>query len=91
MSKTVRRALRLGKRDKTPPTILTDGCVMLKRADTIKIYDSVLEPFLSFLARDLANYPERLVAIDRVFAQRMQSLAEGVHVDLDQPLSADDE
>jgi antitoxin PrlF len=88
---TVRRALRLGKRDKIHYTILPDGGVMLTRADTIEINDPALDPFLSFLARDLANHPERLVAMDPEFIQRMQSLVEGVHVDLNQPLSADDE
>ena len=86
MPKTVRRALRLGKREKIPSTILSEGGVMLKRADTIEINDAALDPFLSFLARDLANQLEQLVAIDHDFAQRMQSLVEGVHVDLDQPL-----
>ena len=88
---TVRRALRLGKRDKIHYTILPDGGVMLTRADTIEINDPALDPFLGFLARDLANYPERLVAMDPAFIQRMQSLVEGVYIDLDQPLSADDE
>lgn len=89
--KTVRRALRLGKRDKIHYTILPDGGVMLTRADTIEINDPALDPFLGFLARDLAKHPERLVAMDPAFIQRMQSLVEGIHVDLDQPLSADDE
>jgi len=88
---TVRRALRLGKRDKIHYTILPDGGVMLTRADTIEINDPGLDPFLSFLAHDLANHPERLVAIDPAFVQRVQSLVEGVQVDLDQLLSADDE
>jgi antitoxin PrlF len=88
---TVRRALRLGKRDKIHYTILPDGGVMLTRADSIEINDPALDPFLSFLARDLANHPERLVAIEPAFVQRLQSLVEGIQVDLDQPLSADDE
>jgi antitoxin PrlF len=70
---------------------LDDGGVMLTRADNIEINDPALDPFLSFLARDLANHPERLVAIEPAFVQRIQSLVEGVQVDLDQPLSADDE
>ena len=88
---TVRRALRLGKRDKIHYTILPDGGVMLTRADTIEINDPALDPFLGFLARDLANHPERLVSMDPAFVQRIQSLVKDVHVDLDQPLSADDE
>jgi antitoxin PrlF len=53
--------------------------------------ETVLDLFLRFLARDLANHLERSVAVDPVFVQRLQSLVEDVHVDLDQPLSADDE
>lgn len=64
---------------------------MLTRSDIIEINEPVLDPFLRFLARDLANHLERLVAIDPVFVQQLQSLVEGVCVDLDQPLSADDE
>ncbi len=91
MPETVRRALRLGKRDKIHATILPDGGVMLTRFDTIEINEPVLDPFLRFLARDLANHPERLVAIDLGFIQRMQSLVGGVQVDLNQPVSANDE
>jgi antitoxin PrlF len=48
-------------------------------------------PFLGFLARDLAEHPERLQAVDAGLAQRMQVLVRGVGVDLDAPLLADDE
>jgi antitoxin PrlF len=88
---TVRRALRLGKRDKIHYTILPEGGVMLTRADVAEINDPALDVFLSFLARDIATRPERLQAIDPAFVQRMQSLVEGIDVDLDTPLSADDE
>ena len=43
------------------------------------------------LARDLAEHPERLQAVDAGLAQRIQALVGGVEVDLDAPLSADDE
>jgi antitoxin PrlF len=35
--------------------------------------------------------PERLKAIDATFVQRIQSLTGGIEIDLDAPLSADDE
>ena len=88
---TVRRALRLGKRDKIHYTILPEGGVMLTRADAAETNDPALDVFLGFLARDIATRPERLQAIDPAFVQRMQSLVEGIDVDLDTPLSADDE
>ena len=65
---TVRRALKLGKRD-----------------------NPVLKQFLGFLARDIANHPERLQFVEASLVQRLQSLVGGVEVDLDAVLSADDE
>lgn len=88
---TVRRALRLGKRDKIHYTIRPDGEVVLTRAATSESDDPALAPFLGFLARDMAGHPERLQAVDTSLAQRIQALLSGVEVDLDAPLSADDE
>ena len=53
--------------------------------------DPALAPFLGFLVRDLAEHPERLQAVDAGLAQRIQALVGDVEVDLDAPLSADDE
>ncbi len=88
---TVRRALRLGKRDKIHYTIRSDGEVVLTRATAGDDDDPALTPFLGFLARDLAEHPERLQAVDAGFAQRIQALVGRVEVDLDAPLSANDE
>ena len=88
---TVRRALRLGKRDKIHYTIRPDGEVVLTRAAAGDGDDAALAPFLSFLARDMAEHPERLRAVDAGFAKRIRALASGVEVDLDAPLSAADE
>jgi antitoxin PrlF len=88
---TVRRALKLGKRDKIHYTIRPGGEVVLTRADVSEEDDPVLGQFLGFLARDIANHPERLQAIDSTFVQRIQSLTGGIEIDLDAPLSADDE
>jgi antitoxin PrlF len=88
---TVRRALRLGKRDKIRYTIRPDGEVVLTRAAAGENNDPALAPFLGLLARDLAEHPERLQAVDAGLAQRVQALVAGVEVDLEAPLSADDE
>jgi antitoxin PrlF len=88
---TVRRALRLGKRDKIHYTIRPDGEVVLTRAAADEGSDPALAPFLGLLARDLAEHPERLQAMDAGLAQRIQALVGDVAVDLDAPLSADDE
>ena len=43
------------------------------------------------LARGTDNHPGRLQAIDTGFVQRLRSLTDGVEVDLDAPLSPEDE
>lgn len=87
----VRRSLRLGKRDKVHYSIRPNGEVVLSRAEVSETDDPVLGQFLGFLSRDIAEHPERLQALDASFVQRMQSLTTGIEVDLDAPLSADDE
>lgn len=88
---TVRRALRLEKRDKIHYTIRPGGEVVLTRAQTSEGDDPVLAKFLVFMARAIANHPERLQALDAGLVQRLQSLVGGIEVDLDAALSADDE
>ncbi len=88
---TVRRALRLGKRDKIHYTVRPNGEVVLTRAEATEGDDPVLGQFLGFLARDIASHPERLRAVDAGLVQRLQSLVGGIEVDLDADLSADDE
>jgi len=88
---TVRRALRLGKRDKIHYTIRPSGEVVLTRAEASEGNDPVLNQFLGFLAHDIASHPERLQAIDASFVQRLHSLIGNFEVDLDLPLSEEDE
>lgn len=88
---TVRRALKLGKRDKIHYTIRPDGEVVLTCATATEGDDPVLGRFLGFLARDIASHPERLRALDAGLVHRIQSLVGGVEVDLDAALSEDDE
>jgi len=88
---TVRRALRLGKRDKIHYSIRPNGEVVLTRAEASEADDPVLGQFLGFLARDIASHPERLRAVDAGLVQRLQSLVSGIEVDLDAALTADDE
>lgn len=88
---TVRRALRLRKRDRIQYSIRPGGEVVLTRADEVLQEDPVLGPFLNFLAQDIAAHPERLQALDAAWLQRLQKLAAGVDLDLEAPLPADDE
>ncbi len=88
---TVRRALRLGKRDKIHYSIRPGGEVVLTRASNTETADPALGAFLGFLAQDMTQHPERLQAIDSEWVQRIQALATGVELDMDAALSADDE
>lgn len=88
---TVRRALRLGKRDKIRYAVHPNGEVVMTRADASAGDDPVLGQFLGFLARDLASHPERLMAVDAALVQRLRSLVGDVEVELDTALTADDE
>ncbi|ODU07908.1 MAG: regulator [Rubrivivax sp. SCN 71-131] len=87
----VRRALKLGKRDRIQYSIRPGGEVVLRRVDAAEADDPVLGHFLGFLARDMASHPERLQAVDANLVQRLQSLVGGIELDLDAALSADDE
>ena len=88
---TVRRALKLGKRDKIHYTIRPSGEVVLTRVEASEGDDPVLGQFLGFLAADITRHPERLQAVDAGLVQRLQSLVGDVDVDLDAALSEDDE
>ena len=88
---TVRRVLRLGKRDKLHYSIRPSGEVVLSRAATAPANDPVLDAFLAFLARDMAAHPEQLQALDADLVNKLQSLVGGVEIGMDAALSADDE
>lgn len=88
---TVRRALRLGKRDKIRYAIRPGGEVVLTRATASEGDDPALGLFLSFLARDIASHPERLQPVDASLVQRLQSLVGDIEIDLDAALPAGDE
>ena len=87
---TVRRALRLGKRDKIHYSIRADGEVVLTRAEAAEAEDPVLSAFLDFLARDIAGHPQHLAMVDAGLVQRLQALVEEVETDMDAALPADD-
>jgi len=86
----VRRVLRLGKRDKLRYAIGPGGEVVLSKA-TEAPEDPAVLGFLEFLARDLADHPERVQALDPALAHRIGELTRGAVLDLDAPLQAEDE
>lgn len=81
----VRRALKLGKRDKIRYLLQPDGAVMIARAGDDSD-DPALSAFLGFLASDLATHPQRVAALDASLRKRLQSLVGKIKVDLDAAL-----
>jgi len=82
----VRRALRLGKRDRIRYLVEGGGRVVITRGAAPEAEDPALEAFLRFLARDIAGRPERIRALGRRSAARIRALVKGVKVDLEAPL-----
>lgn len=87
----VRRALKLGKRDKVRYTVEADGRVVMTRAAASSEDDPVLTSFLSFLARDIESHPNRVRSLDARLAKRVRSLVRRVQIDLDAELPPEDE
>ncbi|MCL2022305.1 MAG: type II toxin-antitoxin system PrlF family antitoxin [Betaproteobacteria bacterium] len=87
----VRRALRLTKRDRIHYSIRPGGEVVLTRTAQDEEADQALGAFLEFLVRDITEHPEHIQPMSAKTMQGVQSLVEGVEVDLDAALSADDE
>jgi antitoxin PrlF len=86
----IRKTLGLNKRDKICYTIQSDGQVVISRADQTQS-DPILGQFLNFLARDIEKNPQHLQAISADLVSRVQSLVSEVDIDLDAPLSDEDE
>jgi len=87
---TVRKALHLHKRDKLHYSIQSNGDVLISRAETQES-DPVLGEFLSLLASDLGQNPHRITALDSDFADRVKTLVSDVDIDLDRPLTDEDD
>lgn len=82
----VRRALKLGKRDKIRYLLQPNGAVVMQRAAESEADDPVLGAFLGFLANDLAAHPQSVKALDAGLRKRLQSLVGKVEIDLDAAL-----
>jgi antitoxin PrlF len=86
----IRKALRLEKKDKIRYTVQPDGSVIMSRANQAED-DPVLAKFLTFLADDISQNPQNVSAIDSSLLDRVRPLVSAVEIDLDRPLSDEDE
>ncbi|MEQ8557738.1 MAG: type II toxin-antitoxin system PrlF family antitoxin [Henriciella sp.] len=86
----VRSALKLGKKDHLKYSISANGDVILQK-DSGEEEDPAIVAFLGFLARDMEANPQRVEPLGADFMARVASLTQDVEIDLDAPLSPDDE
>lgn len=86
----IRKVLGLNRRDKICYAIQPDGQVVISRADKTE-GDPILGKFLNFIARDIEKNPQHLQVISSDLVSRVQSLVAEVDLDLDAPLSDEDE
>ena len=86
----VRRQLDLRKGDRIRYCIEADGRVYIEPVRE-EGDDPALGPFLDLLEADIRAHPERIVPLDGDLRNRAATLVESMDVDLDAPLSPDDE
>ena len=86
----VRAALGLEKGDKIQYKILSGGQVMISRAAALEA-DPVLEEFLDFIANDMQSNPDNVKPLSQSLKEKIVDLTAGVEIDLDVPLSDEDD
>ena len=86
----VRNQLGLSKGDQIRYCTEPDGRVYIQLDHALE-EDPALVAFLDFIATDIEKFPESLRAFDGDLHDRLKSLVGDVEVDLDDPLSPDDE
>jgi antitoxin PrlF len=86
----VRKALKAEKRDKIHYSILPNGQVVItviKQPED----DPLLGTFLSFLGEDINKNPQNIQSVSSDMLNQIQSLVAGTVINLDAPLSDEDE
>lgn len=86
----VRRHLQLGKGDQIRYRTEASGRVYIEPVRNTG-EDPALGAFLDLLEADIQAHPERLKSFDGPLHARLEALVGGIQVDLDAPLSEDDE
>lgn len=86
----VRKQLKIGKGDKIRYCTEASGRVYIEPAHAEK-GDPALGAFLDFIEADIKAHPERLRVFDGGLHNRLKTLVGDIDIDLDEPLSPDDE
>lgn len=66
--------------------VIEGNNVRLVNASALEDEDPVLEKFLAFLGRDMAENPDRIEAFPESLLRRARKVTEGVAIDHDAPL-----
>lgn len=85
--KSVRQALGLSEGDQIAFRV-DDSGVTLRRADEGE-HDPAIAAFLTFLAKDIEAYPDRLQTLSPEMVARIDELTEGMTFDPDEPIEGD--
>ncbi|MBW3098488.1 type II toxin-antitoxin system PrlF family antitoxin [Pseudohoeflea coraliihabitans] len=86
----VRKQLQLGKGDKIRYCTEASGRVYIE-AVRAEEEDPALGAFLDFVEADIMAHPERLRAFDGALHDRLEAMVSDVDVNLDEPLSPENE
>jgi antitoxin PrlF len=86
----VRKQLKLGKGDKIRYCTEPSGRVYIELVGAEE-GDSALDAFLDFIEADIKAHPERLQVFDGALHDRLKALVGDIDIDLNQPLSPEDE
>lgn len=86
----IRRALKVGNQGAIVFRIEESGQVTVAKKELTET-DPVIGQFLSFLTADMIARPDALRPVTADWLASLQDLVKGVPIDLDAPLSAEDE
>jgi antitoxin PrlF len=89
----IRHMLHVDKRDSIVWRGMSDGTVVVAKKPTPveREEDPVIGNFLAFLANDMGMHPENIRPISASLVERINTLVQGVNVNLDAALPDDDE
>ena len=86
----MREVLGLEKHDRICYTVQSDGKVLISREEQVE-EDPILADFLTFLGNDMIQNPQNVREMDSDLRDRIHSLVSDGDIDLDSPLSEEDE
>lgn len=86
----VRNLLGLQKGDWIYYSVLPDNSVVISKKEPIED-DPAIGSFLKFIETDMTNNPQHIQVIRPELVENIQALVAGVEIDLDSPLSDEDE